>query len=410
MTTINLNQLKTEWRNINYAMSLSDARIKRLCNSTNKEDAISVGFWDRFCDLFRPEKKAEVLEAVWNFIHSADNSAPGNEETLPEKAIKAFLCLKGLSNEPDTFVTKLEMTTQEQGRYVLQAVFRINNEMVGNITHEFTNKNMMENWISNNQLDPVHKLKMLESVTRNGIDPHSVSFWNRFCNLFCPEKKAEVLEAVWNFIHSADNNSSGNEETLLPKNAIEAFRRLRKLSNKHDAFNTELEMTKQEQGRYVLQTVFRINDEMVKNATHEFTNTDTMKSWISNNRLDPLQQQEILESAVRNDIDLQGIHLNHSLWMAKLQKAKLQKATLANIDLRGADLRGADLRGADLRGANLWGADLRGAQLGDNEITWATMAKVKMKGATYNGKALTRENFSQYLTGARNTHLIDWDS
>ncbi|KAB3085331.1 hypothetical protein F9222_24065 [Escherichia coli] len=187
MTTIRLNKLGGQWQHINYAMSLSNTRIYRLCNSANKAAAISVGFWDRACDLFRPEKKAHVLAAVWDFIHSADNNGSGNEETLlPEKARKAFLRLKDLSDKPGVFVAELEITKREYGQYVLQAVFRINNEMVGNTPHYFTDEMEMKSWISNNPFIKAEKCydnneltkQILESAVRNGIGLRNIHLEN----------------------------------------------------------------------------------------------------------------------------------------------------------------------------------------------------------------------------------------
>ncbi|KAB3086143.1 hypothetical protein F9222_22860 [Escherichia coli] len=278
MTTINLNQLKQEWQNINYAMSLSDARIKRLCNSTNKEDAISVGFWDRFCDLFRPEKKANVLEAVWNLIHSADNNAPENEETLPpkkaetflpekaktiplDKTINVFLRLKRLSNKPDTFVTELEITKQGQDQYDLRAVFKINNEIVGDKTHRFEKPNTMKSWIGNNQ-----------------------------------------------FIRNENKDSDNNELT-----------------------------------------------------------------------------QQILKSAIENNIDLH------------------------NISLTGVDLTGANLTGANLTKTNLMKANLEKVVLTKTtNLTKTELAAAKMSKATYDNVELTKENIERYLSDAINPGVVMW--
>ncbi len=72
MTTIRairLNLLRDEWQN--KVMNLNDTQIHRLWNST-REEATALKFWDRFCDLFRPEKKADVLAAAWDFIHMED--------------------------------------------------------------------------------------------------------------------------------------------------------------------------------------------------------------------------------------------------------------------------------------------------------------------------------------------------
>ena len=311
MTTINLNQLKTEWRDINYAMSLSNARIKRLCNSTNKDDAISVGFWDRFCDLFRPEKKADVLATVWDLIHSADNNAPGNEETLPPK--------------------KAEPLPPEKAE------------------------------------------------------------------TFLPEKV----------------------ETIPLDKTINVFLRLKRLSNKPDTFVTELKITKQGQDQYDLRAVFKINNEIVGDKTHRFENTETMKSWIGNNQFIRNENkdsdnneltQQILKSAIENNIDLHNISLTG---------VDLTGANLIGIDLTGANLTGADLSRADLTGANLTGANLTKTNLmkaklekvvltSTTKLIKTELAAAKMSKATYDNVELTKENIEKYLSDAINPGIVMW--
>ncbi|MED9349830.1 pentapeptide repeat-containing protein, partial [Escherichia marmotae] len=53
----------------------------------NHDEAVYMGFWDKFCDLFRPEKKKDVLEAVWTFLQqkneeNGESPEPGSREEL----------------------------------------------------------------------------------------------------------------------------------------------------------------------------------------------------------------------------------------------------------------------------------------------------------------------------------------
>ena len=151
MTTIHLNQSDEKWRDKTCTMNPSIPRIKRLCNNTNKDDEISLGFWDRFCDLFCPEKKADVLAAVWDFMYTAD-AVDNDPILLPENKIRAFLRLKELSDKPESFITELNMTEKGQAGCTLWINFRIKNEPVGNTEHSFTNSDKLKTKTGNNQL------------------------------------------------------------------------------------------------------------------------------------------------------------------------------------------------------------------------------------------------------------------
>ena len=303
MTTIHLNQSDEKWRDKTCTRNSSVPRIKRLCNKTNKDDEISLGFWDRFGDLFHPEKKADVLAAVWDFMYTADaaDAADNDLILLPENKenkIRAFLRLKELSDKPESFITELNMTEKGQTGCTLRIDFRIKNEPVGNTEHSFANSDKMktrtgDNQLINNDNDNNNKLirQILESAVRNGIDLHDISL----------------------------------ENTSLAGPRLEHAR-------------------------------------------------------LRNARLAHIS----LVQAILYQADLQGADLRY----ADLQGADLRHADLQRADLRYADLQGADLRYADLRRADLGGVNnLHGPQL-----TFA-----RMKEAMYNNVPLTPGNIGTYF-------------
>ncbi|EEW3159101.1 hypothetical protein ID263_004916, partial [Escherichia coli] len=59
------------------SVKLNESRIGRM-SGANHDEAVYMGFWDKFCDLFRPEKKKDVLESVWALLHpkSEGNDVP----------------------------------------------------------------------------------------------------------------------------------------------------------------------------------------------------------------------------------------------------------------------------------------------------------------------------------------------
>ncbi|KAB3084724.1 hypothetical protein F9222_24920 [Escherichia coli] len=288
-------------------------------------------------------------------------------------------------------------------------------------------------WQSTNYAMSLSKSRIIRLCYTNKEEAISVGFWDRFCDLFRPEKKARVLAAVWDFIHAADNNVSGKMGTLLPENAIKTFLLLKDLSDKPDAFVAELKMITQEQGRYYLLANFRINNNMLCHVPFSFTNEAEMGNWIRSNTFIRTEKcndnneltKQILEIAVQNGINLRKINLekailrqinlisaklpNANLRNADLRYNDLRSANLQDADLQDADLRDADLRDADLQNADLRNADLRGAKLdGIKNLQGFYLKGAKMKGATYNGKPLTSENIKAYFPDAI-PQFINWE-
>ncbi|EJP7814216.1 pentapeptide repeat-containing protein [Escherichia coli] len=189
-------------------------------------------------------------------------------------------------------------------------------------------------------------------------------------------------------------------------------------------------MTEKGPAGCTLRIDFKIKNEPVGNTEHSFTNSDTMKTrngdnqLINNNDNNNKLIRQILESAVRNGIDLHDISLeNISLAGPRLEHARLRNARLAHIslvqavlyhaDLRHADLRHADLRYADLRHADLRHADLRHADLRHADLRYADLRRAdlggvnnlhgpqltfaRMKAAMYNNVPLTHGNIGTYF-------------
>ncbi|EFB1451813.1 pentapeptide repeat-containing protein [Escherichia coli] len=189
-------------------------------------------------------------------------------------------------------------------------------------------------------------------------------------------------------------------------------------------------MTEKGQAGCALRIDFRIKNELIGNTELSFTNSDKLKTKTGDNQLINDNDnnnnliQQILESAVRNGIDLHDISLeNVSLAGPRLEHARLRNAHLAHIslvqavlyhadlryadlryadlrhaDLRHADLRYADLRYADLRHADLRYADLRRAYLGGvNNLYGPQLAFARMKEAIYNNVPLTPGNIGTYF-------------
>ncbi|ELS5707887.1 hypothetical protein R5P42_004906, partial [Escherichia coli] len=68
------------------SVTLNESRIGRML-SGNHDEAVYMGFWDKFCDLFRPEKKKDVMESVWTLLHpkseaNGESPEPGSRDEL----------------------------------------------------------------------------------------------------------------------------------------------------------------------------------------------------------------------------------------------------------------------------------------------------------------------------------------
>lgn len=91
---------------------INHSRLVRLMSS-DKEEALYMGVWDRFKDCFRTHKKKEVLEVLYTLIHGCEreNQAELNVNTVGMEKIHAFAQLKQYANpsQQDRFVMHFDM-------------------------------------------------------------------------------------------------------------------------------------------------------------------------------------------------------------------------------------------------------------------------------------------------------------
>ncbi|EBG8563210.1 type III secretion system effector SopD2, partial [Salmonella enterica] len=92
---------------------INHSRLARLMSS-DKEEALYMGVWDRFKDCFRTHKKREVLEVLYTLIHGCEreNQAELNVDTVGMEKIYAFAQLKQYANpsQQDRFVMRFDMS------------------------------------------------------------------------------------------------------------------------------------------------------------------------------------------------------------------------------------------------------------------------------------------------------------
>ncbi|EAB6842574.1 type III secretion system effector SopD2 [Salmonella enterica subsp. salamae] len=91
---------------------VNHSRLARLMSS-DKQEALYMGLWDRFKDFFRTHKKKEVLEVLYTLIHGCEreNQAELNVDITGMKKIHAFVQLKQYANpsQQDRFVMRFDM-------------------------------------------------------------------------------------------------------------------------------------------------------------------------------------------------------------------------------------------------------------------------------------------------------------
>lgn len=91
---------------------INHSRLVRLMSS-DKEQALYMGVWDRFKDNFRTQKKQEVLEVLYTLIHGCEreNQAELNVDTVGMEKIHAFVQLKQYADpsQQECFVMRFDM-------------------------------------------------------------------------------------------------------------------------------------------------------------------------------------------------------------------------------------------------------------------------------------------------------------
>ncbi|EBJ5995232.1 type III secretion system effector SopD2, partial [Salmonella enterica] len=96
-----------------HGYEVNHSRIARLMSS-DKQEALYMGVWDRFKDHFRTQKKQEVLEVLHTLIHGCEreNQAGLNVDTVGMEKIHAFAQLKQYADpsQQDRFVMRFDLS------------------------------------------------------------------------------------------------------------------------------------------------------------------------------------------------------------------------------------------------------------------------------------------------------------
>ncbi|EME8537615.1 type III secretion system effector SopD2 [Salmonella enterica] len=96
-----------------HGYEVNHSRIARLMSS-DKQEALYMGLWDRFKDHFRTQKKQEVLEVLHTLIHGCEreNQAELNVDIAGMEKIHAFVQLKQYANpsQQDRFVMRFDLS------------------------------------------------------------------------------------------------------------------------------------------------------------------------------------------------------------------------------------------------------------------------------------------------------------
>ncbi|EKR2076880.1 TPA_asm: type III secretion system effector SopD2 [Salmonella enterica subsp. salamae] len=96
-----------------HGYEVNHSRIARLMSS-DKQEALYMGLWDRFKDCFRTHKKKEVLEVLYTLIHGCEreNQAELNVDITGMEKIHAFVQLKEYANpsQQDRFVMRFDLS------------------------------------------------------------------------------------------------------------------------------------------------------------------------------------------------------------------------------------------------------------------------------------------------------------
>lgn len=241
-------------------------------------------------------------------------------------------------------------------------------------------------------------------MTRNKENALYIGYWDRFCDLFRQQKKAKVLEVFWNLMHPSQNDGSptesGSREEL--KDTLEAFQRLRVLSDHLELFVAKLTTEKEwGRGKHFVHVDFSINGVPVRKM--DFGSTDGADLSVFNLNMTYLVNADLIGSNLRGAALVNADLANADLTNADLTGANLTEAWLTCTNLAGANLSNTNLTEAVLSGADLRWTDLTGASLREADLT-----NTKLSGATYNKVPLTQENFSHYFPSACNVNTILW--
>lgn len=283
-------------------LELSRTRAEHLL-SGNKARALHMGLLDKFRDLSRPEKKTEVLTALYDLMYppEASGAEHGAAIPLPEthaflRCLYAFTKLRTLADPVHENAFNLHIRPDPQ--YKVGIEFCIYNEPVGT------------RWLPDEQLRNVLRKTQPED--------------------------AEFKQAI-NQLRAAMHGVAVSGINLYNTDLSRA-----------DLFQADLSYA---------------NLSLADLSWADLTNADLSNANLSDANLNQTKLSRAnLCHANLERADLTNADLGYAkLRFANLRDADLRWADLRDTDLRWVDLRDADLRDADLSGADLSGADLRGA-------------------------------------------------
>lgn len=114
MPTINVTLPTVGNNDLNpQSLNISRNRLNTLLSAKNKDEATAMGLWDRFKDLFRTNKKKEVLSNLYDFI---TNEQPIKNTCVTEcdlGCVSLFNKLKECANEAHQDLFKTEYDTNK---------------------------------------------------------------------------------------------------------------------------------------------------------------------------------------------------------------------------------------------------------------------------------------------------------
>lgn len=187
------------------------SRINKIINSETKEQALKMGWLDKFKELFRGNnKKIPRIEALWNAIHlSGESSATGptGDQTftglIPGTAlykIHAFANLKQIVNTDNNAQSSCNFAITNNSNAVLD--FKINEEIIAKVETSAI------------------ECKYDIYIKKQDIDPHEflLSAQLSLINLNLQEEERYDLEEIQKHVNNSQS-STFEETTLVNKSA-----------------------------------------------------------------------------------------------------------------------------------------------------------------------------------------------
>ncbi|EJP7814193.1 pentapeptide repeat-containing protein, partial [Escherichia coli] len=122
-------------RDGSWDIRLNESRINRML-SGDREQALYMGFWDKFGDFFRGiggHKKAEVLEHVWDLLNTNQTTPENSVQTEGDKlkrSVHIFNKLRELADPAYQRVFNVRITGNTQNCPYLHVEFRIGDTLL----------------------------------------------------------------------------------------------------------------------------------------------------------------------------------------------------------------------------------------------------------------------------------------